>query len=119
VQADQARACVVVQQQFRETPEHTLIRKILQYQAAVTSAETQAKVVVMVACASEDVQIQAKYVGQVTAQAVVCVPKAEEQEQVGVLLVQHVDVVLQEVIGAIQTTMDIVALYVTNVRVLG
>lgn len=100
--------CVVVQQQYQETLEHTQ-RKKLQLHRDVTFVDTQVKVVETVVSVIEVAQSQVEFVGQETAdQTAVCVPKVAGQEQVGVQQELHVDVVSQQTIGAIQDTVDIV-----------
>ena len=66
---------------------------IWQWQVAVTFVCMQAKVVEVVDFVTEDVQNPEWRVGQLAAQAVVYAPKADVQELVFVVQVQHVDVV--------------------------
>ena len=66
---------------------------IWQWQVAVTFVCEQAKVVEVMDFVTEDVRKLEWRVGQLAAQTVVYAPKADVQELVFVVQVQHVDVV--------------------------
>jgi len=69
---------------------------------------------------TEDVQKRQEYVGQVMAAVMaVCALKAAGVALAGVLLVQHVGVVLRQTTGAKQSTTDIAVLFVIDVQTAG
>ena len=118
-QAAAVLECVVVQQQYQETLERT-VKEIFQCQQIVTYVDTQVKVVETVAFVIEDVQNQAKYVGQATvAIAAVCVLKVVGVVLVGVQLVQHVGVVLPLTTGVKHNIQGIAVLFVMLVTIVG